>query len=288
MKTLRHVGMPVVLSAAFAGPCVGQIAPAEQIEPARPALLLVDPEQVPRVEMSWETTDGSRVELEGERRYGVDAQREPLGENVSCYVAVGGSRVVKSAGHPHGAVVRVGFYKIDAPKPFFRGLGADGRVRVRMSNIAFNQPVDVHPETTVQHLKYAIDDLESCGLPGSARDQFTTVDPDETLNDRIRPGEDTRAGGLSGEEGSLGSVSIVREEDGTVTLDAAFAYPVLRHMSDPWQSDLPGTFLEPIHFHIEFEVLPEGAEPLDIEDLRARRRATTEQLEGETPTEAQD
>ncbi|MEQ8771032.1 MAG: hypothetical protein RIB60_11050 [Phycisphaerales bacterium] len=263
-----------------------QDSPGEAIQPARPALLLVDPERTPRVEMSWQREDGGRVELEGDRAYSSDLGRTPLGENVSCYVAVGGSRLLKGAGHPEGAIVRVGFYKENGAKAFFDGLGAGGRVRVRLSNVAFNQPVDPQPATIVQHLKYAIEDLESCGLPGSARDQFTTVNPEETLNDRIRPGEDTRAGALSGEEGSMGTASLVREDDGTVTMEIEFAYPLLRHMSDPWQSDLPGTFLEPIHFHVEFEVLPKGVEPIDIEQRRAEKEALRKRFDQESKRDA--
>ncbi|GJM19308.1 MAG: hypothetical protein DHS20C14_15210 [Phycisphaeraceae bacterium] len=277
----------LALCAALIAPAVrAQDAPpptGHDITPDLPALLLVNPEITPHVEMSWETASGERVVFAGERPYGADADRTTLGENVSCYVGVGGSRLLKGAGHPRGAIIRVGFYKLAGAKAFFRDLPAGGVVEVRLSNIAFNQPVKPQPNSPVQHLKYSTEDLESCGLPGSARDQFTTVDPEETLNDRIRPGEDTRAGGLSGEPGSLGSVELTREDDGTISMVARFSYPTLRHMSDPWQSDLPGTFLEPIHFHIEFEVLPEGVEPLDLEAMRARTEALRSRIESETP-----
>ncbi len=283
-RTTARVSM--IVTAVCAAWTHAQISPGEQIQPARPALLLVDPESVPHVEMAWTREDGERVELEGDRSYSSDIGRTSLGENVSCYVAVGGSRLLKGAGHPEGAIVRVGFYKENGAKAFFDGLGAGGRVRVRLTNVTLNQPVDPQPASIVQHLKYSIEDLESCGLPGSARDQFTTVNPDETLNDRIRPGEDTRAGALSGEEGSMGSTSLVLEEDGTITMEIEFAYPLLRHMSDPWQSDLPGTFLEPIHFHIEYEVLPEGVEPLDIEKLRAESEALRRRFDEESNRDA--
>ena len=103
----------------------------------------------------------------------------------------------------------------------------------------------------------------ACGLPGDAREQFNLVSHTDTLNDRVQPGIDTRMGVLDGSSNSLGTGSARVEPDGTITMSLTFRYPVLRNLRDPWKSALPGTFLEPYHFHIEFEVLPVGTPPLD-------------------------
>ncbi|MEL6329696.1 MAG: hypothetical protein AAFR38_08550 [Planctomycetota bacterium] len=200
--------------------------------------------------------------LEGTRPYSSDARREFLGGNLEAFVAMGGTRLTKGAGHPRGAVARVGFYKHDPGRPLFESASRDTEFEVRLSGLRFNQAVDPNPESGVQHLKYSPEDLAQCGLPGDAREQFNTASRDETLNDRIRPGIDARLGVLDGSDGSLGSITVIEEDDGSITTTARFRYPALRNLRDPWRSDLPGTFLEPIHFHIEFEVLPDGVAPL--------------------------
>jgi hypothetical protein len=104
--------------------------------------------------------------------------------------------------------------------------------------------------------------MQACGLPGDAREQFNLAGPEETLNDRVRPGIDARQGVLDGSGDSMGDATLTVDEDGSVRMRVSFRYPVLRNLRDPWKSDIPGTFLEPYHFHIEFEVLPEGVAPL--------------------------
>lgn len=230
---------------------------------AQPPLLLVDPAAVPEVEIRWIGRDGDLREYAGARPYGSDAERSYLGGNLDAFVAVGGTRLVKGAGHPRGVVARVGFYKHDAGRALFESVTRDSEFEIRVSGLRFNQPVDASPWSGVQHLKYAEEDLESCGLPGDAREQFNIASPDDTLNNRVRPGVDARLGVLDGSEDSLGLIDVIEEEDGSITAVAWFRYPALRNLRDPWQSDLPGTFLEPIHFHIEFEVLPDGVAPLE-------------------------
>ena len=41
----------------------------------------------------------------------------------------------------------------------------------------------------------------------------------------------------------------------------------LRHLQDPWKSDLPGTFFEPIHMHAEAEFIPVDVKPLDRDPI---------------------
>lgn len=257
-----------LLAAPPAAAPLRPVTPPAAIQPAQPPLLLVDPARTPRLTIAWPTKAGPPIRLSAEAEYTADADRQALGENIAGFVAVGGTRLGKGAGHPRGALVRVGFYKIDNAKPFFRDLPQGGTVEVRLSGVAFNQPVDPQPESIVQHVKYSLDDLASCGMPGSARDQFNTASATDTLNDRIIDTQDARMGVLA-DPASGASSSLTLEADGTVTLTATFTYAMLRNLQDPWQSDLPGTFLEPMHFHIEFESLPAGVAPLDFEALRA-------------------
>ena len=226
-----------------------------------PPMLLVDAEVHPTVRVSWTDRDNESRSFIGTRPFGSDAERTPLGGNLEAFVAVGGTRLSKGAGHPRGAIVRVGFYKLDSGLPMFEGVTRDTTIEVALTGVTFNQPVDPSPASGVQHLKYAEEDLESCGLPGDAREQFNIASPVDDLNSRTQPGVDARLGVLSGDEGSLGSIEVLERDDGTIDVIARFRYPALRNLRDPWMSDLPGTFLEPIHFHIEAEVLPDGVEP---------------------------
>lgn len=229
-------------------------------------MLLVDAEATPEVTLRWTTSDGEERRLAGVRAYGTDNDRTDLGGNISCYVAVGGTRLSKGAGHPRGAIVRVGFYKLENAKPFFDGITRGSRFTVELNGVRFNQPVAPQLDTLVQHLKYAAEDLEACELPGDAREQFNLVSRVDTMNGRTQPGIDTRMGGLDGGDDSFGEAEVrVAEDDAAeVSMSLTFSYPALRNIRDPWRSDLPGTFLEPYHFHVEFEVLPEGVEPIDV------------------------
>lgn len=234
---------------------------------AQPELLLIEPDAHPTLTIRWTTPAGEERAHRATLPYTADPQRIHLGGNIEAFVAVGGTRLTKGAGHPLGVVVRAGFYKHDKNLPFFApasdAITKDTLVEVTLAGVRFNQPAHADPRSIVQHLKYDLDDLEACGLPGEARDQFNLADPRETLNDRIEPGVDARPGALDGSEDALGSAELTIADDGAATMTVRFRYPALRNLRDPWNSDLPGTFLEPIHFHLEFEAVPEGVEPLD-------------------------
>lgn len=248
---------------------------------SRPTLLLADDSATPRVRLAWTSRDGEARRFAGDRQYGTDNDRTELAPNIDCYVALGGVRLSKVAGHPDGVIVRVGFYKQDPWTPMFDGIDHTRPIEVVLAGLRFNQPVDPNPNSPVQHLKYATEALASCGMPAGAREQFNTLDPTDTLNDRTVPGVDARLGVLGGAEDALGRVVISEEEDGSLTMRAVFEYAILRNLRDPWKSTLPGTFLEPVHFHIEFEVLPEGVEPLDTESLRERNREIRDRIDRE-------
>ncbi len=227
-------------------------------------MLVIDAETRPEIAISWTDKSGNPHRLTGSRPYAFDTERTPLGENLTAYAAMGGTRLSKAAGHPRGAIVRCGFYKAENAKPFFEGVGAGTMITVEMRGVRFNQPVDVHAASIIQHLKYDRGEMQACGLPGDAREQFNLVSAKDTLNARIQPGVDARLGALDGTDDALGDASLRVEDDGSVTMVVTFRYPVLRNLRDPWKSDLPGTFLEPYHFHIEFEALPRGVDPLPV------------------------
>jgi len=250
--------LPPILLALLLTGGAPPIPPAPTPAPAPPsaALLLADFERAPRVVVSWTTGAGEEVRLEGERPYSGDKDRAPLGLNIDCFVAVGGTRLSKGAGHPEGIIVRVGFYKRDPLRPFFDGIAADGRIRVELSGVRFNHAAAATPESVLQHLKFAPEQLEVCSLPTDARDQYNTASAADTLNERIRPGIDARLGALDASAPDHGSATITTQSDASLTLVCEFPYALLRHLQDPWRSGVPGTFVEPVHFHIEFEAMP--------------------------------
>jgi hypothetical protein len=223
-----------------------------------PSLLLVESDHKPHISIGWTTDSGERRVYEADRVWGADADRTPIGGNISAYVAVGGTRLQKGAGHPKGAIIRVGFYKINPDALFFDGVTAASVIDVEMRGVRFNQPVMPMTRTIIQHLKFSREALVSCRIPSNAWSLYNTVNRHETLNGRARPGYDTRLGALAGENPGEGSATATVETDGTVTIRASIPYALFKHMRDPWQRAIPGTFLEPIHFHVEIEVLPEA------------------------------
>lgn len=239
------------------------VVPAAAAKDIVTPFVLLDESTQPRVVIAWEDGASERHELALRLPYGSDAQRTAIAPNLDAFVAAGGTRLSKGAGHPRGAVVRVGFYARDNNRPLFEGVTPDTIIEVRLEGVRFNQPVHALASSVIQHLKYDPAALESCGMPPDAREQFNIASPVDTLNDRVRPGIDARLGAFGDHGASLGDVRIEREADDTLTLVTRFAYPALRSLRDPWRQAIPGTFLEPVHFHLEFEALPMGVEPLD-------------------------
>ena len=223
-----------------------------------PSLLLVDAEHKPHISIGWDMGSGERRVYEADRPWTTDAGRTPLGGNIAAYVAAGGIRLQKGAGHPKGIVIRFGFYKIDPDALFFDGITSESVIEVEMTGVHFNQSVKPMNQTILQHLKFSRKALVSCRIPSNAWSLYNTVSRTETLNGRARPGYDTRLGALAGENPGEGKAAAILEADGTVTLRASIPYALFKHMRDPWQRAIPGTFLEPIHFHVEVEVLPEA------------------------------
>lgn len=248
------VGVAAVLGGVGFG-LSGNAQSPSQAPPAETAqlhFLVIDDRFTPHVRVSWEGADGKPVVLEADRAYTAPAMRSELGHNLDCFVALGGTRLDKQAGHPDGAIVRVGLYKRDPAKPLFEGLERDSIIEVRLTNVVFDKPAVVTAESGVQHLKYSPDGLAECGLAGAAFELYNTV----SLTDNLK-GSVTAANGRLGVLGSNGAeFAVTQEAEGTFTLLARIPYSLLRHVQDPWQLTKPGTFLEPLHFHLEFEAVP--------------------------------
>ncbi|MEM1331261.1 MAG: hypothetical protein AAGG07_11940 [Planctomycetota bacterium] len=242
--------------------------------PRIPGVLLVDDEHHPTARIAWTRGDGTRTELTIRLPYTNPDIRTPVGENIEVFAAVGGTRLDTGQGHPGGAVVRVGLYKARDDRPFFADAAPGTRIELSLTGVRFDQPADARSETLLQHLKYRVADVEACGLGEEAADHYATRSETETLGGRLEDGTNARLGALAGreraeadasqtdvpvEKGSWASVESL--EDGGFRVTLSIPYEALRHPLDPWKSDAPGTFFEPSHFHIEFEAIPEGADP---------------------------
>lgn len=245
---------------------IGHQEPSEQ--PTRPSLLLVDDRQHPRVTIEW-TSKGEPQRFALTMPYTAPVGGERLGEsNALAYATLGGTRIETGAGHPKGAVVRVGLTKAENTKAFFKGIDPYTDVIIKIASVRFNQPVKYHEGTALMHLKYALADLEACALPGTARNQYLLSDPNDTLGGRVMSGINATPGALDGSE-DHGSVEVIVQPDDPTLVDFRIRVPygLLRHLQDPWVSELPGTFFEPIHLHAEAELIPIDAEPIVREQI---------------------
>jgi len=269
-----HTHLLVWILIVFLGPFVASGASAEPenalqptaTEPdAPPRILLADTRAVPMVTLRW-SAGGEEQRASGPRPYGPPTGGEPIAQNLRCYAALGGTRIETGAGHPRGVLIRVGLTKIDNTKPLLDDIDPGSDLHLTVTGVRMNQPVKPHENTGLVHLKYSLGDLEACSLPGTARNQFLMVDPEDTLGGRVTQGVNATPGGLDGGEGH-GELETTVQEDGLVTMRVRIPYAMLRHLQDPWQSDLPGTFFEPIHFHAEAELIPVDAEQLDREPM---------------------
>ncbi|MBL4698249.1 MAG: hypothetical protein JKX70_05385 [Phycisphaerales bacterium] len=229
----------------------------------RPVLLLVEHDVHPTVEVNW-VINGKKEGFTGTMGYTAPYGGQAIGKNVKCYVTLGGTRVETGAGHPKGAVIRLGVTKIDSARAFFAGIDPHTMIEFAVTGVKFNQPVKYHEGTGMMHLKYAIGDLKACALPGTARNQYLLSDPEDTLGGRVIAGENATPGALDGGEdhGSL-TVEVDQDDPTLVSMRVRVPFGMLRHLQDPWKSDLPGTFFEPIHMHAEAELIPVDVEPLD-------------------------
>lgn len=240
-------------------------------EPARakaPSLLLVDDRQHPRITIAW-TAGGEPQRFSMVMPYTAPVGGERLGDsNALAYATLGGTRIETGAGHPKGALVRVGLTKDENTRAFFKGIDPYTDIIIEMEGVRFNQPVKYHEGSALMHLKYGLADLEACALPGTALNQYLLSDPEDTLGGRVQRGVNATPGALDGEEGH-GSVEVIVQPDDPTLVDFRIRVPygLLRHLQDPWVSQLPGTFFEPVHLHAEAEMIPIGVAPLDRDPI---------------------
>ncbi len=251
-------------------------------QPNYPSLLLVDQEVEPTVHVSW-VIDGQRQGFEGVLPYTAPSGGDPIGKNVMCYVTLGGTRIETGAGHPKGAVIRLGVTKIENARAFFSGIEPGTDIEFAITGVEFNQPVKYNRGTGLMHLKYAIGDLKACALPATARNQYLLSDSEDTLGGRVIAGENATPGALDGDE-DHGDITIEINEDNPKLVDMRIRVPYgyLRHLQDPWKSTLPGTFFEPVHLHAEAELIPIDAEPLDRDPIYPEVNNSSVQLDDES------
>lgn len=253
---------------------------------AQTPLLLADDTKQPHVTISWPTKDGKTVTLEGDRPYRSPGDKAPIGKNVECYVALGGTRLDRGQANGKGAIVRVGLYKIDTAKPFFEDIAGDGVVTIKLDRVFMNQPASPRPKTGMMHLRYMLDDLKACGLDAKARNLFVTVDPQDAIQKGVAP-DSGRFGALDGRGTDHGSFAASVEADGSTSMVLKFPYSILRHTKDPNQRTQPGTFFEPQHFHAEMELLPKAmAEEQDAAEKAAAPNEKGERPAGDRPSRA--
>ncbi len=260
MKPLHLIYVWCMVAVALSCPALAQTS---QSAPDRPSLLLVEQDQHPRVTITW-SVGNQPQHYTMTMPFTAPVGGERLGEsNALAYATLGGTRIETGAGHPKGAVIRVGLTKADNAKAFFRGIDPGTDVEIAITGVRFNQPVKYHQGTGLMHLKYALADLQACALPGTARNQYLMSSPDDTLGGRVQRGINATPGALDAQPGH-GSVEVVVQSDDPTLVDmrVRVPYAMLRHLQDPWVSDLPGTFFEPIHFHAEAEMIPIDAAPL--------------------------
>ncbi|MFG0259690.1 MAG: hypothetical protein ACF8LK_04980, partial [Phycisphaerales bacterium JB041] len=74
-------------------------------------------------------------------------------------------------------------------------------------------------------------------------------------------------------------------DDGSVSMDLVLPYRLLRHKGDPWALEVPGTFFEPFHFDVEFQVLPRDVAELEGVEVPSspESRETAEHGAGHEP-----
>ncbi len=235
--------------------CLGAPAWGAAGRPARGPLLLADDSKVPHVRVVWTKSDGSEVELGADLPYGSPEDRESLGENLQAFVGLGGARLEKGAGHPEGAIVRVGLFKLERERLFFADIANGSDIIVELRNVAFNQPAVPDPLTLVHRLQYRTEDVEACGLTVDQTEMFNVASAGDDMGGTILPRQ-ARFASLDGSDPGEADVDIQLEADGTISLRARIPYRLLRHKGDPWGLEVPGTFFEPFQFDLEFQVLP--------------------------------
>lgn len=242
-------------------------------------LLLADGTSVPHVRIAWTEGDGSRIEYSLDVPLTSTSERTVLGRNLELFVALGGSRLERGAGHPDGAIVRVGLFKTDRDLMFFEDIANGSAVEIELRNVRFNQDVTPDPATLLQRLRYRVDDVEACGLTIDQTEMFNLASDHDDMGGSILPSQTrysslvikaSAGDGETAQRDGVAQASVWVEDDGSVSMDLELPYRLLRHKGDPWALEVPGTFFEPFHFDVEFQVLPREVAEIEGVEMPAR------------------
>lgn len=263
VKGLVGVGVGGAVFGGVGSAC-GQIEPLGGSEVSREPLW-IEVDEHPTLSVSWIDSTGRTHEHSVKLPYTEAKERVRVDENLEVYVSVGGTRLSSGAGNPLGVVIRVGFYKADTYAPIFGSIDPAEPIKIELHGVRFKGDAVPLPESIMQHLSYAIDDIVACGLSKEYANMYNMASEVETLNHKA-VGDRGRAGiirtdirDFDGEEvksRQAGTARIGIEPDGSVSLWASLPYQLLRHRGDPSKLDMPGTFFEPYYFHLEFEAVP--------------------------------
>jgi hypothetical protein len=223
---------------------------------SRPVLLLEN-QHLPHARISWPQEDGKTASFEADREYQAPKQATPIGANLTAYVALGGTRGDIGQGEAGAVDVRIGFYKADNKKPLFEKLAKYSAITVVLSGVRFNQPATPRLNRVLQHLKFTNrNSVLGCADDPGLFATFNTYDPADNLRGRMTR-RNGRPGALSTTKGA--SVAFATDKDGGITMTAVIPYALFKHADDPWKRANPGDFTEPVHFHIEFDVVATSA-----------------------------
>lgn len=214
--------------------------PSERADRTLPNYLTIDPTEPVHIRVEWTTASGERVGHKSDRLFLSPGDHTPIGGNLSAFASLGGKRLEKGAGHPLGAIVRVGFYKVDNDRPLFEDIDPTSPVTITCSNIRFDRPVDIHHDSGIHHSMYDHMKIMAYGMSMKAMDTHNLVSTTDTLNERVVFGKDARPGALAPGSPLGGGFTIAEQPDGSYTLAATLPYPLFRHIKDD------GTLPEPI------------------------------------------
>jgi len=252
---------------------------ASAVEAGSGPLLLADGTSVPRVRIAWTQGDGSQVEYTLDVPLTSTSDRTVLGRNLEVFAALGGSRLERGAGHPDGAIVRVGLFKTDRDLMFFDDIANGSSVEIELRNVRFNQDVTPDAATLLQRLRYRVDDVEACGLTIDQTEMFNLASDHDDMGGSILPSqtrysslviESAASDGEAAQQDGAARSWVWVEDDGSVSMDLVLPYRLLRHKGDPWALEVPGTFFEPFHFDVEFQVLPRDIAELEGVEMPVR------------------
>lgn len=251
-------------------------------------VLFVDETAVPKVTLTWPTEQGAVATYTRDLSFASSAGRSPIAPNLEAFVTIGGKRLDTGQGDPRGAILRVGFYKADPRELLFENIADNAVVTITLTGVRFNQQPYPEPETVLLHAQWTDPGgVFGCTPTLAELDLYLTSSTSDDLAGRItsangrlgalppirhvrsaadaqpKPSEPSPAAAApatGSARGTLLGASAARlESDGSVTLEAAIPYPLLKHVEDPWLRTGPGEFLEPFHFHLEVEILPHWA-----------------------------